>query len=75
MPKFKMPLQKDIIKVGEVPALLASDTFCHIQGPHSTVYALVSMYHGKVSCILIVNCDRTYLFQFTVKEPSLFLSL
>ena len=58
MPKFKIPLQKDILHVGKFLVLLTGELSCHIQGLHSTVYALVIMQHGKVSCILIVNGDR-----------------
>ena len=38
--------------------IITDDTSCHTQGLSSSVYALVSMQHWKMSCILIVNGDR-----------------
>ena len=58
MPKFKITLQKELLQEGEVMVLLTGDTSCHIQGLHSTVYALFSIQHGKVSFLLKVNIDR-----------------
>ena len=55
VPKFKTPLQKELLQVGEVLFLLTGDTSCHIQGLSSAVYAIVSMQHGELSCLLIVN--------------------
>ena len=37
--------------------LLTVDTSCHIQVLCIDVYALISMHHGKVSCLIIVNGD------------------
>ena len=61
MPKFKIPLQKELLQVGEVLVLLTCDTSCHIQGLCSAVYALLRMKYGKVICMLIDNGDK-YLF-------------
>ena len=58
MPKFKIPLQKEILQVGEFLVLLTGDTSCHIQGLQSTVYALVIIHYGKVSCLLVVDGNR-----------------
>ena len=58
MPKFKMPLSKELLQMVEVVFLLSSDTSCHIQVLHSSVYDIIIMHRGKVSCLLIVNCDR-----------------
>ena len=43
--------------MGYVLVLLTGDTSCHIQGLHSTVYYLVGIQYGKVSCMIIVNGD------------------
>ena len=58
MLKFKIPLQKDILQVGEVMVILAGDTSCHRQGLRSAVYALVIMQNGKAIFLLIMNGDR-----------------
>ena len=58
MPKFKIALHKEIVKVGEILVLLTVDTHCHGQGLCSSVYDLVSMQHGKVVFLFIANCDR-----------------
>ena len=57
MPKFKIPLHKDLLQLGEVMVILIGDTSCHGQGLRSAVYAIVSMHHGKVHCLLIFNGD------------------
>ena len=57
MTKFKMPLQKEFLQVGEVLVILTGEKSCHSQGLHSAVYALVSMYYGEVTCLLMVNGD------------------
>ena len=57
MTKFKAPLQKEILQVGEVMVLLTSDTSYYSQGLHSAVFTLVRIQHGKVSCMLTVNGD------------------
>ena len=43
MTKFKVPLQKGIIQVGEVLVLLTGEKSCHIQGIHSDVYKIGSL--------------------------------
>ena len=58
MPKFKVPFQKEILQVGEVLVLLTGNKACHRKGISSEVYALVSMHHEKVSCMIIFNGDR-----------------
>ena len=58
MPTFKVTTHKELLQVGKVMVLLNGDTSCHIQGLLSDVNALISMQHGKVSCLLIVNGDR-----------------
>ena len=58
MPKFKIPLNKDLIQLSEVLVLLSGDTSCHIQGLRSAVYDFVSIQHEKVSFMLIVTVDR-----------------
>ena len=58
MPKFKVPLQKYIIQVGEVLVLLTSHTSYHGQGIYSAVYDIVSIHHGTVGCLFIVIGDR-----------------
>ena len=55
IPKSKMPLQKELLQVGEVLVLLTDDTSCHGQGICIYVYSIVIMHHGKVGCMLIVN--------------------
>ena len=57
MPKFKVTLQKDILHLVEVMAILAGDTSCHIQGLRSVLYALVIMNRGKMSFMIIDNGD------------------
>ena len=44
--------------MGEVLVPLAGDKSCNIQGLCSAVYGLLSIHHGKPSCLLIVNGDR-----------------
>ena len=58
MPKFKVPLHKDLLQVSKVLVLLNGDTSFHSHGLCSAVYAIVSMQHGKVICLIIVNGDR-----------------
>ena len=58
MPKFKVPLQKDILQVGEV---MVGYTSFYIQGIQISIHDLVSMQHGKVGCLLIVNSARHLL--------------
>ena len=58
MPKFKMPLKKELIYMGEVLVLITGNTSFHGQLLLSTVYALVTMQHWKVGCLLLVNYDR-----------------
>ena len=38
--------------------LLAGDIYCYNQVIFSSKYSLISMLHGKLSCLLIVNDDR-----------------
>ena len=57
MLKFKILLQKEILQVVEVLVLLTSDTSFISQGLLISIYALVSIHHGKVSCLLLVNGD------------------
>ena len=58
MPKFKMPLRKDLLQVSEIMVLLTGDTSFHGQGLCSALYALLSMQHSKLGCVFIVNFDR-----------------
>ena len=58
MSKLKMPLHKEIIRVGGVLVILTGEKFCHSRGLQSALYDLVSMKNGKVSFLLIVNGDR-----------------
>ena len=60
-PKLKILQKKELIQVGEVLIILTGDTYCHIQGLYSALYALRSMQNGKVSCMLILNSDRHLL--------------
>ena len=48
MPKFKMPLQKKLLQVGEVMVLINGDTCCHGQGIYSDVYVILIMQKGRV---------------------------
>ena len=50
--------------MGDVLVLINSDTSCHGQRICSYVYALVSMYHGKVVCLFIVNGDKKLVRDF-----------
>ena len=59
MPKFKSPLQKEILQVGEVLFILTGDTYCHVQRLISSLYSILSMHHEKLGCLLIVNGDRS----------------
>ena len=56
-PKFKMPLQKELLQEGEILVLLAGDTSFHVQVLCSDLYTIVNMHHEKVSCMFIVNGD------------------
>ena len=58
MAKFIVPLQKDLLQVGEVLFLITGGTSCLIQVILSDVYDLVIMQHGRVVCMRIVNGDR-----------------
>ena len=44
--------------MGYILVLLIVDTLCHGQVLCSSVYSIVIVYHGKVSCLFIVNGDR-----------------
>ena len=41
--------------------ILTGDSSCNSQGTQIYFYALVSMQHGEVSCLLILNGDRHLL--------------
>ena len=45
----------------KVLVVLTGDTSCHGQGLCSAVYSLVSMHHGMVGCIFVVNGDMHLL--------------
>ena len=57
IPKFKIPLQKELLYMGAVLVILIGDRSFHRQGIRSDVYALVIIKNGKVSCLLIANGD------------------
>ena len=48
MNKFKIPLQKDILQVGEILILITGDIPCPIQVLFSSAYSLISIQHGKM---------------------------
>ena len=58
MNKFKIPLQKDILQVREVLVIIDGEKSCNDQGLCSSGYALVSIQHGSVGCLFIVNGDK-----------------
>ena len=62
-----MTLHKDFLQVGEVMVILAGDTSYHNKGLRSDIYTIVSIKHGKVSFMLIVNGDR-HLFREIVER-------
>ena len=44
--------------MGEVLVLLTGDTSCDIQGLRSSENSIISIQHGKVSCMVIVSVNR-----------------
>ena len=62
MTKFKVALQKELLQVDKVLVILTGDTSFRRQLIHSAINDLVSMQHGKVSCILTLNGDM-HLFR------------
>ena len=62
MTKFKMPLQKELLRLGETMVFFTGDTPCPEQGLCIDVYAFLRMQHGKVSCLFIVN-DGSHLLR------------
>ena len=63
IPKFKMPLQKELLRVGDILFLLTGDTLFHVQGLFSYIYDLVSIHNGKVGCLFIFNYDRHLIIE------------
>ena len=61
MHKFKIPLQKELLQVGEIMVIITGDTLCHGQVICSALYALVIMQHQNVSCLFIVNGDNNMI--------------
>ena len=55
MTNFKIPLQKELLQVGDILILLTGDAYCHGQVIFSSVYAILIMYHGNLGCMFIAT--------------------